>query len=132
MPDRNRHVLQATKNEQFFSDFDLDNTPYLDWAAVSLFYAALHLVDAYLAGHNTPIGSQNSEPGGGHHPHSHYERREKIVNEPALNPIDSPYRDLKQRSDDARYYIHPLSPTTVKNLAANEYATVKNHIGGLI
>ena len=131
MPDKNRHILQATKNEQYFQTFDLDDTPYLDWAAASLFYAALHFVDAYLANNSAPVGAQAADPAGGHHPRGHINRREKIVNDPALTPIDLPYRELRQRCDDARYRLLPISPALVKNLASNEYNTVKNHVSSL-
>ena len=131
MPDKNRHLLQATKNEQFFETFDLDDTPYLDWAAASLFYSALHLVDSYFADESSPIGPQSPDASGGHHPKGHVERREKILNSVALSPIDVPYRELRQRCDDARYRLLPLSPGRVRRLASNEYNTVKNHVSGL-
>lgn len=132
MADKNRHRLQANKNERFFETFDLDNTPYLDWAVASLFYAALHLVDAYLAGHNAHAGTQPPDPAGGHHPKRHFERRQKLIHIQALSPIRNPYRDLHQRCDDARYNLVTLSPQRVKNLATNEYNTIKRHINALL
>ena len=49
MPDRDSHLQQAQKNERFHQQFDLDTTEFHDWVITSLFYSALHYIDAYLA-----------------------------------------------------------------------------------
>jgi hypothetical protein len=54
------------------------------------FYAALHLIDAYLASI-------------GHHPQTHETRDGWISWTAILRPVYSHYSELRNRSEDARY-----------------------------
>ena len=49
MPNRSAHLAQAEHNETLYSHLDQSAPTYADWQVTSLFYAALHYVDAYLA-----------------------------------------------------------------------------------
>ena len=56
MPNEADHFSKAAHNEEFVSHLLSDEqTPYLDWAVVGIFYAALHHVDAFLAAVATEI-----------------------------------------------------------------------------
>ena len=92
MPGENDHHEQALNNVLFFQSFDLPSTPFRDWAVTALFYSALHFVDAYLATCNAPIAGRPPLLTGGHHPNSHFDRDQKVANEPFLSEIWNEYR----------------------------------------
>jgi hypothetical protein len=46
MPHKNVHIAQALHNEELAAY--LSGTAYPDWIVTSMFYAALHYVEAYL------------------------------------------------------------------------------------
>ena len=78
-------------NEQFYSSFDLDTTPFLDWVVNGIFYSALHYLDSYLASK-------------GRHPGDHKERIRLIWAEPGLGrSFFRLYRPLKDESEAGRY-----------------------------
>lgn len=118
MPSKDSHLQRADSNEQFSRNL-LMGSSHLDWAVVSLFYSALHLVDAYLALD-------------GRHPNGHTTRRKSISSDLAIKRIGLPYRELRQRCDDARYDLLPVSDTLVNSLLMNEYTTIRGHIGPLL
>jgi len=92
MPTLKEHLRKAIHNEDFYSSFDLEKTPYLDWVVNGIFYSALHYMGSYFA-------TQNQHPG------DHLERNRLIEVDPNLgrNFYISCYRDLKDDSEDARY-----------------------------
>jgi len=94
----------------------------MDWGVTACFYAALHLVDSYLA----RVGI---------HPENHEEREDWIRH--WLRPIRSEYRALKRRSIRARYDALQMNPATafqpifVENLINTELTAIRNYIAGL-
>ncbi len=50
MPNKKSHLSQAEHNKKFINALKLIDTDYTDCAVTSLFYSALHLVEAYFAG----------------------------------------------------------------------------------
>lgn len=133
MPPRQPHVDRAAQNEGFFLSLPLATTPYLDWAVVSLYYAALHWLEAFLADYNAPIGTHQPNPnGGGHHPRRRGERTRAISHVAALSPIFASYQELHDRAEDARYNLLPFTDTHVQTLYQTEYLTVRNHIQPLL
>jgi hypothetical protein len=71
-----------------------------------IFYAALHYVDAYLAGKNM-------------HPLSHEQRDREVENNGSLSGIYPDYRRLKDLSRAARYEIANF-PKEKLSVAASE------------
>jgi hypothetical protein len=128
MPPRQSHVERARQNERFFLGFDLTTTPYPDWAAVAIFYAALHWIDAYLDQSVGQIGGQQESAAGGHHPSSHRERFAKIRDEPYLAAIYAQLRRLYDCSFAARYSLLAIDPIAVDDLYVNEYARLRDHL----
>ncbi len=128
MVEHDRHLATAQRNESFFLSFDLVSTPYLDWAVTALFYAALHYVEAYLGQHNGLIGRQVPSPAGGHHATGHRERFQKIESDAFLSVVQADYRQLYDRSIDARYNLSAATATDVLALFQNQYRSVKEHI----
>jgi hypothetical protein len=64
MPSEDEHIAKAEQNEALFREFIAAGTN-AEWAAVILFYAALHYVDAWLARSDV-------------HPRSHVTRRQLV------------------------------------------------------
>ena len=89
MPTRARHIAQAEHNEDLYRHLGAVSPEYIDWQVTCLFYAVLHYVDAYLA----PLV----------HPATHAERDNWISREAILRIIRPDYRELRSRSEDARY-----------------------------
>jgi hypothetical protein len=94
----------------------------MDWAVTTCFYAALHLVDSYLA----RLGI---------HPHTHVKREGWIQRRlPYIRPN---YWQLKHYSLRARYEGVQMTPATafqsafVENLITTELEAIKNYIAGL-
>lgn len=96
--------------------FDLGTTPYLDWVVVGYFYAALHLVDALLY-HQERID-----------PPSHESRREYVKTKWYLRAVKNQYRELKDRSEDARYRLYPFTPIKIEKNVIPLYRAIHEHI----
>ena len=102
MPDQQNHLKKSKHNESFYKSFDVDRTPYKDWIVVGVFYAALHLIDAYLATKNI-------------HPHSHGMREREMMQDDwvkknrELDPIWLNYRDLKEFRMKASYKMYEFT-----------------------
>ena len=83
-----------------------------------LFYAAVHYIEAFLAGKNLRSLS-------------HKDRDDEVQRNGSLAPIYSDYRRLKDKSREARYSVPnydklQLPPVQVR------YARLKNHIEKLL
>jgi hypothetical protein len=91
LPSKDIHVQKANDNESFAGS--LSDTPQasLNWKLVILFYAAVHLVEAYLA-KNLAI-----------HLRSHTTRDGYISREANLRQIRNQYWHLKFYGYNARY-----------------------------
>jgi len=122
MPGERIHRMQAEQNERLARGLVLLSPQLMDWGVTACFYAALHLVDSYLA----RVGI---------HPENHEEREDWIRR--WLRPIRSEYRALKRRSIRARYDALQMNPATafqpafVENLIATELEAIKNYIAQL-
>lgn len=68
---------------------------YRDWACVARFYAALHLMNAYL----TDRGHVHFNP----ESTEHKERKQAMARCPELRDAPEKYRRLKDMSEDVRY-----------------------------
>lgn len=86
-----------------------------DWSITILFYAALHYIDAFLAGKNL-------------HPLNHENRDDEIERNGSLTDLYRDYRRLKDLSRAARYEIACYSPETVE-VAKGRLARIKEHLG---
>ena len=122
MPNERIHRLQAEQNERLARGLVLLSPQLMDWGVTACFYAALHLVDTYLA----QLGI---------HPENHSEREYWIQRR--LRPIRDDYRNLKRFSLRARYYAFQMNPATafqpafVENLITTELEAIRNYIAGL-
>lgn len=117
MPTRQEHVAKA-EHDEALSVF-LESTTYTDWAVTSLFYAALHLFDAYLLGL-------------GRDPKDHDERLRQIAGTTELRSVWPRYRNLLDRSIDSRYECLSFTPAQVQTLRQSTYEPLKRHLRSLL
>ena len=85
-----QHLQKAAHNWQLSSALKSLDGDYRAWEIITAFYAAVHLVQAYLRAKTTT------------YPQTHQERDELIAADTGLNPIHRQYRELKQLSVTAR------------------------------
>jgi uncharacterized protein (UPF0332 family) len=114
--DSAEHVAVAQRNEQFFDDFPPSHT---DWRATVLFYAALHLVQAFLA-------TKNQKP------KSHDEVTRMIRDHVDLTPIRDAYAHLGKVSWNARYEGFAPTDAQVAHLRQAYYDALKARIFHLL
>lgn len=88
-PQSLRHLQEAYINYQRYESF-LDEPQNLHWAVVLLFYSAVHLVDAYIAGKHPDVKIAK-----------HEDRDSYIANQ--MSAITREYAKLKSASRGARY-----------------------------
>ena len=122
MPARDAHIQQAEHNEALFVHLATSSPTYLDWQVTSLFYAALHYVDAQLA----------TLPAGGMHPTSHALRNNCVATHTSLKPVYVGYQELQNRSIDARYDLVPFTPAGVAQLRTVHFESLKAHLRRLL
>ena len=122
MPNEIIHIMQAEQNERLARGLVLLSSQLMDWAVTACFYAALHIVDSYLA----RLGI---------HPRTHKEREDLVQRR--FPHIRRNYWRLKRYSLRARYYGAQMNPATafqptfVENLIATELETIRNYIAQL-
>ena len=92
MPDRTEHLSKYRHNKEFLKCPVFEETKYLDWAVVVVFYSALHLIEAFFAGN-------------GLHFQKHKERAQWVSSDSRLKNTDIPkyYHFLYNQSIRARY-----------------------------
>jgi hypothetical protein len=118
VPSRPEHLTRAAENEALSKTLDLDNGCQADWAVTMLFYAALHYIDAFLAGKHL-------------HPRDHDIRDSEVENNGSLSPIYNDYRRLKDNSIAARYEIANFHRANLPPIEAR-YDRVKSHVRRLM
>lgn len=101
MPRRDQHLARAEENESLAWSLDQESEVCRDWAVTMFFYAALHYIDAFLAGK-------------GLHPLNHKHRDGEIERNGSISEIWPDYRRLKDLSTQARYDIACHSPDKVR------------------
>lgn len=103
MPECKYHLAKSAYNLEVSTHLK-ETTTYVDWAATSLFYSALHLVDAFLDG-------EVDLPKDERHPRKHSANadegnggrgRNQLV-QALMKPIRKEYRSLEEASRRARY-----------------------------
>lgn len=116
MPSRKKHVEKASRNDQFCQFLDAQ-TSYYDWAVVSLFYEALHLVEAYA---DAQYGQDND---------THQQRMRFMKMDSVLKRIWAEYKYLKDTSESARYGTRQFSSADYEK-SRKRLKTVRKEIGG--
>lgn len=119
MTDRNWHRMQYVHNKKFSDDIVHSfQSQYNDWSITSLFYSALHLINAYFYKHNIL------------RPINHRKRSETVKKELPL--IHSEYQRLRELSEHARYKVRYSSITDADVLRAQaHFQKIVEHIGNV-
>src|SRR5438105_848371 len=115
MPSESAHLAQYQRNVSLSRR--LESLGEFDWAVITMFYAALHLTDAYLARANI-------------HPPKHARRRKIIANHPALSAIWADYDGLEQESQNARYECIQVTAADVQHLRTRRFAPLEQQLRG--
>ncbi len=116
MPTPKEYMAKAIRNEEFATAISVLAPRSTEWEVVSLFYSALHYMNAYLA----------SE---GHYPTTHWGRRTLVVR---LTNLEREYDNLLQLSMDARYEVVDFTPEQVDALRGGDFRRLKEAVLALI
>lgn len=119
MGTQEQHLGQARHTEDFLDSFDIDSTPYLDWAVTGIFYAALHYIRALAARFLfTNISS--------------YADMDRVFSWLEVfrrnSSIYDDYRQLKDDSRAARYDMVRLAPREVKEVRDQEFRRIREFV----
>jgi len=117
MPNLGDHISKAKHNEQFFSSFDLDKTPYLDWVVNGVFYSTLHYLDSYFAAQNE-------------HPSNYFERAGLIRQDANLGRrfYTLWYKPLKDDSENGRYDMRVFTADEIRSDIIPLLNQIKGHL----
>ncbi len=115
------HKSKAKRNERFYRKYDLDNSTFNEWAIVTLFYSAVHYVDAVLS-KDKSLSSDYSQP------YNHQLRWEAVLKCKSLEPIRSKYLNLYNLSRAARYQQTSFPNEALIDTKNNLFVPIQNHI----
>ena len=113
------HLAKAQRNEQLSSELKQLPEQYREWQIITAFYAAVHLVQAYLRD-KTKL-----------YPQTHEERDRLISTDAMLSPIYPNYQELKRLSVTARYACLPTNDFDVTG-ARQQLALIRSHVEKLL
>ena len=116
MLDPERHIQQAKHNEHL-AGF-LEGTPYSDWRATSLFYAAVHYLESYLCSSRSKLRSFPT----------HQSREQAIGQDRHIRSVWGDYRSLKDWSQKARYEGEKPNEIAFKDDILKSLASIKKEI----
>jgi hypothetical protein len=109
-----KHLARARQHYEAYKRLKAGSQD-LDWSAIVLFYAALHLVQAYFAGTATTAFDI---------PRTHADRSTRIGLK--LTPIYKHYRILEDLSKEARYEPDPviLTPEAIQEYEDRDFVPI--------
>lgn len=114
------HLAQADHNRRFWSSFDLNSTPFVDWVVAGIFYEGVHWVEAFLSTR-------------GEHSYDHKERLAAMKrNGTEMGPITADLEILKHESENARYRCYKHKPQDISRDLIPLVDNIKKHIRGSI
>lgn len=116
MPTVKQHYNKSISNEKFFESVKYD---YPDWAITGIFYAAVHLMEAFLATKSI-------------HVEDHKERAKHIGLIKELKPLFKCYRALYDYSVNARYKLHPFTTEAINDSYKEFFLPIKEQITKLL
>jgi hypothetical protein len=124
VPSASDHEQQADSNEKFYNELGAENTTRSDWAMTTLFYCAIHDVQAVAIRKGWRVKYQGAK----RFPEDHNERL-RIVSK-HLQPIEAEYRSLKDWSEGARYRCETFNSAQLK-LAKSTLGKIRKHTASL-
>jgi hypothetical protein len=120
MPTKDQHYKKSKKNIEFYED--IVNT-HPDWAMTGLFYAALHLVDSFLA---------TKQPPDGIHPEKHLFRTKVFNTVSELRNLYPHYRALEDFGHKARYTMNAFTSKSADEAHTRYFKPIKEEIDRLL
>lgn len=90
-----------------------------DWAVIALFYASLHLAQAYLVRRGVFADT-------------HVRRERQMLMLPELESVLDAYRTLRDRSEDARYECRRFSEQEYEAIRGSMFQRVVMHVQTLV
>lgn len=118
MPLEDKHRTKAECNERFAASLDVTDPVHESWAAIAVFYSALHYVESYFARVNVTCNK-------------HDDREREIKNDLGLRRVYSAYKFLFAISITARYKLDGL-PAGAYSQASIHLIKVKTQIAASI
>lgn len=116
MPDERQHLKKAERNETFAESLDLSIPPNAEWAITALFYAAVHLVEAYMA----KVLSAHSA--------DHKQRKQFMSCDRTMKNCFPEYRHLETLSRTCRYDAQPMNARDYTSNARPVFQKLKTKI----
>jgi len=116
---KEKHIRKAEHNERFVDLFDIDTTPFLDWAITGIFYSAIHYIRALAAKHSFINISTYGEM-------DNLFNRISVFKNNRSAYVD--YRQLKDDSRTARYEMIKFSTPEVRSLKNGEFQRIKSFV----
>lgn len=116
MPSQGRHLAQAEHNEALFELLGQVAPSFVDWQITTLFYGALHYIEAYLA---------TAGPAG-IHLENHQQRSGYVARDAFLRSSFVDYQELKDRSEDAQ--LIQFDATFAERLKNTRYLRIKDSV----
>ena len=125
MPTEAAHLDEVQRNEGVADMLLQSAGPYPEWAITALFYAALHLAEAYFfrigVGHSAPPQRR-----------VHFQRERLMLRLGALRNVVDSYKILKTYSENARYDCRQFNSEEAVRIKQNFYAPVSQLIRSLL
>lgn len=115
MPNKHEHTTQAEHNHQFWSDYDLDSTSFVDWVVTGIFYEGVHWVEGFLSTKNE-------------HPQRHLQRRRLMRQYNETRAIAGDLELLKVESEMARYQCYKHTADEIRQDLIPTVDKIKNDI----
>lgn len=112
------HLKKAQTNKEFSEEISLLRNSHNDWQVVAIFYAAIHLLQAYF--------TEKTK----NYPQTH-QRDHLVLTDPQLKVIRYQYRDLKTLSVSCRYMCNPTNQFDIDS-AKQALAIIQTHIDVLL
>jgi hypothetical protein len=122
VPTKAEHLNKATGIAALADSLKpLTDQAKIDWALVMLFYAAVHYVEAYLSTLTPAI-----------HLRSHTTRDSYMGRNSTLKKVYKEYQDLKFYGYNARYELFGFTSRDVTDVAAKNFAKIKNYLDKIL
>lgn len=113
--EQKRHVSKAAHNEEFWNFITNEHEKYSDWAVVSIFYSAMHFIDAF-------FGKK------GKHLKSHDMADKEIAQDKELRSIYTDYRTLKDYRWKASYWLTRFTKSEIDKDIVPHFNRIKTSI----
>jgi len=113
--EQKKHVSKAAHDEEFWNVIKSSHEKYMDWVVVSIFYSAMHFIDAF-------FGKK------GRHLKSHDMADKEIAQDKELTSIYHDYRALKDYRWKASYWSTIFKPEEIDKDIVPHFDNIKSSI----